>query len=64
MEDGKVWLFDGTIEHEAWNDSDATRVILLFEVWCPEISALERKQINAMFNAIDAHSGQNTVWGI
>ncbi len=62
--EGKVWLFDDTIEHEAWNESDAVRVILLFEVWRPEISALERKQINAMFNAVDAHSGHKPVWDI
>jgi aspartate beta-hydroxylase len=62
--EGKVWLFDDTIEHEAWNESDALRVILLFEVWRPEITAVERQQINAMFDAIDAHSGQKPVWDI
>ena len=61
---GKVWLFDDTIEHEAWNESNAVRVILLFEVWRPEITALARQQIHAMFNAIDAHSGQIPVWDI
>ena len=60
--EGKVWLFDDTIEHEAWNHSDEVRVILLFEVWRPEINALERRQINAMFDAIDLHSGQKPVW--
>jgi len=24
---GEAWLFDDTIEHEAWNDSDEVRVI-------------------------------------
>ncbi len=62
--EGEVWLFDDTIEHEAWNNSNAVRVILLFEVWRPEITALERKQINAMFAAIDAHSGENPFWDI
>ena len=36
-------MFDDTIEHEAWNNSDRTRVILLFEVWRPELSDEERK---------------------
>jgi aspartyl/asparaginyl beta-hydroxylase (cupin superfamily) len=62
--EGKAWLFDDTIEHEAWNDSAETRVILLFEVWRPELSAEERKLVSAMFEAIDQHSGQTTTWEI
>jgi aspartate beta-hydroxylase len=55
--EGKAWLFDDTIEHEAWNLSDQTRVILLFEIWRPELSAGERKLVSAMFEAIDLHRG-------
>ena len=62
--EGKAWLFDDTIEHEAWNDSAATRVILLFEVWRPELTGEERKLVSAMFEAIDQHSGQTTAWEI
>jgi hypothetical protein len=62
--EGKAWLFDDTIEHEAWNDSVETRVILLFEIWRPELSAAERKMVSAMFEAIDEHSGQTTAWEI
>lgn len=54
---GQGWVFDDTIEHEAWNRSRETRVILLFEVWRPELSAAERAQVSAMFEAIDAYSG-------
>jgi aspartate beta-hydroxylase len=39
---GTAWVFDDTIEHEAWNDSDAPRAILIFDVWHPELTALER----------------------
>lgn len=62
--EGKAWVFDDTIEHEAWNDSAETRVILLFEIWRPELSAEERKLVSAMFEAIDHHSGQTTAWEI
>ncbi|HET7366219.1 MAG TPA: aspartyl/asparaginyl beta-hydroxylase domain-containing protein [Burkholderiales bacterium] len=55
--EGKAWVFDDTIEHEAWNRSNETRVILLFEVWRPELSAEERAQVSAMFEAIDAYGG-------
>lgn len=58
--EGQAWLFDDTIEHEAWNRSNQTRVILLFEVWRPELTAEERTQVAAMFEAIDAYDGSTT----
>ena len=56
--EGNAWLFDDTIEHEAWNGSDRTRVILLFEIWRPELTAAERAMVSAMFEAIDAYGGE------
>jgi hypothetical protein len=41
--EGRAWAFDDTIEHEAWNDSDRTRVILLFDIWRPELTDEERQ---------------------
>jgi len=61
---GRAWAFDDTIEHEAWNDSDRTRVILLFEVWRPELSEEERGLVRAMFEGIDAYTGQPPSWSI
>lgn len=55
--EGKIWMFDDTMEHEAWNKSDRPRVILLFEVWRPELTNAERELVGTMFEAIDAHSG-------
>lgn len=55
--EGKAWVFDDTIEHEAWNRSDQTRVILLFEIWRPELTDEERRLVTAMFEAIDAYGG-------
>jgi aspartyl/asparaginyl beta-hydroxylase (cupin superfamily) len=52
---GQVMIFDDSIEHEAWNDSDETRVILLFEIWRPELSAKERVALTAMFEAIGTY---------
>jgi tetratricopeptide (TPR) repeat protein len=62
--EGKAWAFDDTIEHEAWNRSDRTRVILLFDVWRPELSDEERSLVIALFEAIDAHSGKKPEWEI
>lgn len=53
--EGKAWVFDDTVEHEAWNRSNQTRVILLFEVWRPELTAEERRLVSAMFEAIEAY---------
>ena len=63
-EAGRAWLFDDTIEHEAWNDSDRTRVILLFDVWRPELSEEERALVVSLFEAIDAYSGRKPDWEI
>lgn len=40
---GELLVFNDTIEHEAWNDSDEPRVILLFTVWRPELTEDERR---------------------
>ncbi len=62
--EGKAWAFDDTIEHEAWNRSSETRVILLFDIWRPELTNEERKLVVDLFEAIDAHSGTRPQWEI
>ena len=44
---GEAFVFDDTIEHEAMNPSTELRVVLIFDVWQPELSATERKAIAA-----------------
>ena len=39
---GNAWVFDDTIEHEACNDSGASRAILIFDIWNPELTPHER----------------------
>ncbi len=62
--EGRGWAFDDTIEHEAWNASDRTRVILLFDVWRPELTEEERRLVVSLFETIDAHSGKKPDWEI
>ncbi|QHD67769.1 aspartyl/asparaginyl beta-hydroxylase domain-containing protein [Sphingobium yanoikuyae] len=50
---GEMLIFDDSIEHEAWNRGNDTRVVLLFEVWRPEIHAEERIALTRLFEAID-----------
>jgi hypothetical protein len=54
-EEGKLLVFDDTIEHEAWNDSDEDRVVLIFDIWRPELDEAERGAVAAMFEAVDAY---------
>jgi aspartyl/asparaginyl beta-hydroxylase (cupin superfamily) len=48
-EEGKLLIFDDTIEHEAWNDGGEDRVVLIFDIWRPELSERERKEVAALF---------------
>ena len=52
-EEGKLLIFDDSIEHEAKNPSGELRIILLFDIWRPELTDGERAGISAIFEAID-----------
>ena len=52
-EEGKLLIFDDSIEHEARNPTGELRIILLFDVWRPELTGTERQAISAVFDAID-----------
>ncbi|HUG45752.1 MAG TPA: aspartyl/asparaginyl beta-hydroxylase domain-containing protein [Sphingomicrobium sp.] len=56
-EEGKLLIFDDSMEHEAKNPADKLRVILLFDIWRPEIGEEERSAISAIFEAIDRFQG-------
>ncbi len=48
---GQAWAFDDTIEHEAMNEAEATRVILICDTWNPFLTAPERELVAAMIVA-------------
>ena len=48
--EGEAFAFDDTIEHEAWNDSDELRALLIFDVWNPHLSACERALLQDLFS--------------
>jgi aspartate beta-hydroxylase len=47
-------VFDDTIEHEAWNDSDQLRVVLIVDVWAPALGRRERDAVAAVIGASGA----------
>lgn len=55
---GEVLIFDDSIEHEARNDSDETRVVLIFDVWNPLLSPGERDMVRALSAAMREFQGQ------
>jgi aspartyl/asparaginyl beta-hydroxylase (cupin superfamily) len=57
--EGQAWVFDDTIEHEAWNDAASARCILIFDVWNPLLSPDERAVAAALLQARrDYYGGQ------
>jgi aspartate beta-hydroxylase len=62
---GTAWVFDDTIEHEAWNDSGAPRAILIFDVWNPELTPLERDLVRETTIAMaQYHEVEGSVPGV
>lgn len=49
---GRLLIFDDTLEHEARNDGDALRVVLIFDVWNPLLSRSERTVVQAITAAV------------
>lgn len=59
---GKAWVFDDSIEHEAWNASKETRVVLIFDVWRPELTEEERRLVAALLESIDTYAEAPAAW--
>ena len=51
---GEAFVFDDTIEHEAWNDSDELRVVLIIDLWSPALSEADRQAVTAVIGASGA----------
>ncbi|HWU77969.1 MAG TPA: aspartyl/asparaginyl beta-hydroxylase domain-containing protein [Rhodanobacter sp.] len=51
-QEGRCVTFDDTYEHEAWNRSGQTRVVLILDSWHPELSEVERAAVTDLVEAI------------
>lgn len=60
---GKLVLFDDTIRHEAWNRSDQLRVVLIFDVWHPLLTPLEREAVAHTIEGMMDFYGENADLG-
>ena len=52
--EGHAWAFDDTIEHEALNNSDRPRAVLILDVWNPLLTDAEKAVIRAANAALIA----------
>lgn len=50
--EGHCVTFDDTFEHEAWNRSTETRVVLILDSWNPDLTDVERAAMTALIEAI------------
>ena len=48
-EEGKVLMFDDSYEHEVWNETEQVRVLLLIDLWHPDVTRSERNKIGEMY---------------
>lgn len=46
--EGELFFFDDAFEHEAWNNTDKLRIVLIFEVWNPNLSKAEQTALDAL----------------
>lgn len=61
-EEGKLMIFDDSFVHEVWsklteglrvgNDCDIGRAVLIFDIWHPQVTCLEKVAIKHIFNSI------------
>ncbi len=54
---GKAFVFDDSIEHEVWNDSDVPRAVLIFDIWSPFLTPAERELVSRVTTAVGEYYG-------
>ncbi len=50
---GEVMLFDTSIMHDAINESDEMRYILMFRVWHPDLTEVEKKALQLIYDCLE-----------
>lgn len=51
-QEGRCVTFDDTFEHEAWNRSNETRVVLILDSWNPDLTVAECAAVTELIGAI------------
>ncbi len=57
---GSAWVFDDTFEHEAWNESDEPRIVLIFDIWNSYLTRAERDLVSVLTSGVqDYNEGES-----
>jgi aspartate beta-hydroxylase len=54
---GKAFVFDDSINHEAWNNSDVPRAVMILDTWSPYLSDAERELTRALTARVAEYYG-------
>ena len=52
-QEGRCLIFDDSVEHEAWNESEQVRVVMLIDIWNPQLTATEREAYSIALKSVD-----------
>jgi len=58
LAEGRLLVFDDSFLHSSWNHGAKPRVTLMFEIWNPELSPVEREAFEALVRAIRPVGGR------
>lgn len=59
---GQALVLDDAYRHAVWNETDEARVLLLVDIWHPDVTMQERNEIIQMFSEAAAERARNAVW--
>lgn len=60
---GKCLIFDDSFNHEVWNDSDEHRVVLVVDLWHPDLKSDEVNLLDGLQRYVHAHAkGMMNYW--
>jgi aspartate beta-hydroxylase len=59
-QEGRCVTFDDTFEHEAWNRSGETRVVLILDSWNPDLTEAECVAVKELIEAIGDFNAAST----
>lgn len=46
--EGKFIIFDDSFEHEVWHNGTATRLVLIIDIWHPELTRQEKQTLSSI----------------
>lgn len=56
--EGELLIFDDSMEHEAFNRSEHDRVVLIFDIWRPELDQSERHWVVELLQVVSDYRGR------